>query len=104
MAYCDVSAREYGKCHAGETERQCQQHAEVNEPAFEPPSFRSRGITASQEAMAGICGASGGFLFHDWNLDLCEAHSRGVETLSAPLLRGGNALDLGDLKMQEKPF
>ena len=65
-----------------------EQHAEVNEPAFEPPSFRSRGITASQEAMAGICGASGGFLFHYWNLDLCEAHSRGVETLSAPLCAG----------------
>ena len=89
MAYCDVSAREYGKCHAGETEEQCEQRTEVNEPAVEPPSSRSRGITASQEAMAGICGASGVFLFHDWILRLGEAHSRGVETLSAPLWAGG---------------
>jgi hypothetical protein len=104
-AHCDVFAREDCKCHAGETEEQCEQRTEVNETAFtEPLPSRRRGITASEEVMAGICGARGGFLFHYWNLGLCEAHSRGVEMLVGPALRGVNALDSGDLKMQEKPF
>jgi hypothetical protein len=38
--------------------------------------------------MMGICGASEAFLFHYWNLVLREAHSRGVETLSASLCAG----------------
>src|SRR6476620_652265 len=52
-ALCDVPRREYCKCHAGETEEQCEQRTEVNEPAVELPSSRCRGITASQDAMAG---------------------------------------------------
>ena len=96
---CDVFARRILQAPSPvKPEEQCEQRTEINEPAFEPPSSRGRGITASQEAMAGICGSAfakatadrfrGGFLFHYLNLGLCEAHSRGVETLSAPLCAG----------------
>jgi len=69
--HCDVPAREYRKCHAGETEKQCQQRTEVNEPSSaRPPAFGGRGTAASEEAIAGICGMSGAFLFHYWNLGL----------------------------------
>src|SRR5580765_3660311 len=98
-AHRAVPAREYCQCHTGEAEEQSEKHTEVNEAAFaEPPSSRSRGTTANREARAGICGSAfakatadrfrGGFLFHYWNLVLCEAHSRGVETLSAPPCAG----------------
>src|SRR6476620_5335023 len=96
---CSVFAGEYGKRYPGQTQSQSEQHTKINEPAFaEPPSSRSRGTTANREARAGICGSAfakatadrfrGGFLFHYWNLVLCEEHSRGVETLSAPLSAG----------------
>ena len=63
-AHCEVSAREYGKCHAGESEEQCEQHTEVNEPTFaQPPSSPGRGSAESEEVMAGIFGASGAISF-----------------------------------------
>ena len=65
---------------------QSEQHTKINEPAFaELSSSRSHGTAACQEAMAGICGSAfakatadrfrGAFVFHYWNLGLCEAHS-----------------------------
>src|SRR3954454_12598110 len=57
---CDVPPRVYCKCNAGETEEQCEQRTEVNEPVFaEPPLSRSHRSAASQEATTGIRGASG---------------------------------------------
>jgi hypothetical protein len=74
-AHGDVLAREYCECHAGETEEQCEQRTDVNETSFIEPPSPDRGTAKSEAAMMGILGASGAFLFHYWNLGLCEAHS-----------------------------
>ena len=46
----------------------------------------------------------GGFLFHYWNLGLCEAQFLRSRDAVGLALRGVNALDSRNLKMQEKPF
>ena len=64
--------------------------------------------------MAGICGSAfakatadrfrGAFVFHYWNLGLGEAHFLRSRDAVGPALRGVDALDSRDLKMQEKSF
>src|SRR4030095_7343842 len=70
---CGVFAGEYGKGYRGQPQSQSEQRTKFNEPAFaEPPSSCNRGTTASRETVAGVCEAGGAFLFHYWNLGLCE--------------------------------
>jgi hypothetical protein len=99
-----VFAGEYGKGYRGQCQSQSEQYTKINEPAFaEPSSTRSRGTTASREGMADVCGTSGAFLFHDWNLGLCERILE--ESRRCGLAwRGVDALDSGDLKMPGKSF
>src|SRR6187431_2129850 len=99
---CGVFASEYCKGYSGQSQSQSDQHTKINESAFaESLSSRSRG--ASEEAMVGISGARGAFLFHYWNLGLCETHSE-ESRRCPPRFAWGECLDSRNLKMQGKLF
>jgi hypothetical protein len=111
---CGIFTGEYCKGYPGQPQSQADQRTKINESAFaEPYSSRSRETAASEEAMAGICGSAfakatadrfrGGFLFHNWNLGCVSAFLRSRDALGLAL-RGVDALDSRDLKMQGRPF
>src|SRR5215208_62715 len=94
---------EYTKGYPGQSQRQSEHRTKIHESAFKSPSSRSQEAATSEGAIAGICGASGGFLFHYWNLGLCEMQFLRSRDAIGLALRGVNALDSRDLKMQERP-
>src|SRR4029078_9879379 len=75
---CGVFTGEYSKSYSGQPQSQSEHRTMINEPAFEPPSCRSREAAASEDAIVGICGSAfanatadrfrGVFLFHYWNV------------------------------------
>jgi hypothetical protein len=83
-----IFAGEYGKGYPGQCQSQSEQYTKINESAFAK-------ATADR-----FCGA---FRFHYWNLGLCERILEESRRFGLAL-RGVDALDSGDLKMQGMPF
>src|SRR5207248_6512571 len=98
---CGIFTGEYTKGYPGQSQRQSEHHTKIHEPALKPPSSCSHGTAANEGAVAGICGASGVFLFHFLGFAFTEAHFE--DSRGSRYVRRGCFVS-GDLNMQERPY